>query len=629
MKEIPNKDFSENPQNNYIKKEPIKSKLSSIQFALSPNLSTLNTEKPNELSNQAFPLKSKSLRSMKLNFLDNELRENAGFKLYSENISNRNLNSTYSANEEEKNLIKSKFKNQSELNVSLNFLRGKSLRKSEIKNTFKESLAKSIMSKSNLSNTIGIVSNNTENNFKKFFKKPLTFRINEFEEKNLIEKDDKNKQNKTYAQQKFFAHTMNGNNNINSNLAAKNNSASNNNTNASKNSNLDDIEKVMLVNNEEELVKKYLLPEIKYLSTNERNKLFNYDVNDNSDKFIIKKSNGIFLSDLLKNGGDSPKGGSAAKAKINEKELFELSKTKVNLIETKFGMFPKFLMKTSRFVKFGEAAAAKKLDFKCENRNNSVNTKDFHNNFDAYYNLKNFILKNNYSNNNDKQIINNRNTLNIKNNKIHVENDFCYINEKSKLINKTSSAFNYRQKNPSNDASNIMNLDNTIKNENINDNAILSPFNSNFSHINNNNNPSNTCFISSNGYEINREKYSTVNNRKHNRKIFLDYPQIKFPIQPYKRITVKKKENPNYLTNGSLIRDPKTIKIIKLANEKIAKCLENEKGKIVSDEMSQNLENLGKIESKIADLIEISRVKIKDRIEYNKFSSNNSIVIIK
>jgi len=590
-----------------------------MKLTLRPNLRTLNPEKPYELRNQAFPLKSKSFHSMKLNFLDNELRENAGFKVNSENISNRNLNSIYSANEEDKNLIKSKFKNQSELNVSLNFLRGKSLRKSEIKNTFKESLAKSIMSKSNLSNTIGIVSTNTEYDFKKFFKKPLTFRINEFEEKNIIEKDDKNKQNKTYAQQKFFAHTMNGNNNINSNLAAKNNLTCNSNSNASKKSNLDDIEKVMLVNNEEELVKKYLLPEIKYLSTNERNKLFNYDVNDNSDKFIIKKSNGVFLSDLLKNGGDSPKGDSEAKAKSNEKELFELSKTKVNLIETKFGTFPKFLIKTSGFVKFGEAAAAKKLDFKCENRNNSV----------AYNNLNNFILKNNYSNNNDKLIINNRNTLNIKNNKIHVENDNCYNNEKSKLINKTSSAFNYKQKNPSNNTSNITNLDDTINVENINDNAILSPFISNFSHTNNNNNPSNTCFISSNGYEINREKYWTVNNRKHNRQIFLDYPQIKFPIQPYKRITVKKKENPNYLTNGSLIRDPKTIKIIKLANEKIAKCLKNEKGNFVSDEMSQNLDNLGKIESKIADLIEISRVKMKDRIEYKKFSSNNSIVIIK
>lgn len=635
---------------NYANKEAFQSKLSLKQFSFSSNYNTLNAEKEHDSNNILIsPLKSRRTNSMQINFLDNnnELKLNAGFYLENEKQHYNNINSIIKFNEnklaEKENLIKSKCENQSELNVSLKYLRGKSFRKSEIKNfIFTEKLlSKAKASIRNFSNTIAI-SQNTENAFAQFFKKPLTFRVSEFEEKNQIENNAENKQNKTYAQQRFFAHTMHGKNNLK------------NNKNESKNSNLDDIEKVMLVNNEEELVKKYLLPEIKYMSTQERSKLLNYDVHDNSDKFIIKKSNAVFLSDLLKKESNSIaacNSPSPRAKKIDDLE-FEQRKTKWDLNETKFGMFPKFLIKTSSFVKFGNSAAntsagnyaAKKFNFELDcgsdlskkfglnQANNSVG--DLQN-----FSLNNYNQNDNQNNNNNNEdshthYINNNNALadGLTNNKNEFnENNNYFKDEKQRnLINKTStSTFNFKTNNldlknkADNASNNIINFNNTISSAN----AILSPFNSNIHNANENG--LKTCYIGSNGYEINREKYAISNNRKHNKNIFLNYPQIKNPIQPYKKINVNKKKNTNYLTNGSLIKDPQTIKKIKFANEKIAKNFKNEKGNLVTLQMNENVKELSKIEKRIADLIDLEGEKMKDRHDFKKFTSSNSIVLIK
>lgn len=642
MEQISENELNEIPLK---KKNSAKSKLSLMEFAFSTNFNLLNPLNQTDLKSQISPLKSKRLNSMKLNVIDNnEFRDNSVLKLNNQNSFNNNIINYHKNNynsinsyDQDKDLIRSKIRNQSELNISLKTLRGKSFRKCEIKSIHQSSPNKGLESKSNLSNTAEIANNKTEKGFAKFFKKPLTFRVSEFEEKNLIEKDDKNKQNKTYAQQRFFAHAASGNNNINTKLTNKNNISpiNTNYSKASKNSYLDDIEKVKLINNEEELVKKYVLPEIKYLTTNERNKLFNYDVNDNREKFVIKKSNGIFLSDLLKNEENSTRGVSPINAKSNEKQN-KFRKTKINVNETKFGIFPKFLMKSSGFVKFGGNSAGKKIDLDNQNvRNYSSKKLDFNQTVKADSDVNNFNqTKNNNindNNNNDSNEVyrskNHSKTGMLKNNKIYFENYNWNNEEKIKLVNKTSSsAFNF------NNVTNISNFINTVDIDNNNENANLSPFYSNYSHNTfqyNKIKSSNNHFISRNGYEINRDKYFIANNRKHNRKIILDYPPIKFPIKPYKKLKVSKQENPNYLTNGSIVNDSRIIKDIKLANEKIAKNFKNDKGNVVTNEMSENLIKLEKIEKKIADLIEVSRIKMKDKDEYKKFESNTSLVLIK
>lgn len=638
MQDKTNNDISKVSPGNFLKKEGLRKKLSLMQFAFTPNYNKFNGEKRNEFNAEISPLGKKRLNSMKLNFPPNELRETAGFNLNNEQISNQYPNNNYFPKEPEKDLnIKSKVKNQSELNISLKFLRGKSFRKSEIKFNFKDSPGKGKTTKNNFSNTI-VVSQNTDNAFSKFFKKPLTFRVSEFEEKNQIEKDQKNIENKTYAQQRFFGHTMNENSNTNGNFAAKNKiiSLNSNSSNASKKNYLDDIEKVTLVNNEEELVKKYVLPEIKYLTTNERNKLFHYDVHDNTDKFVIKKSNGVFLSDLLKSGINSPAVNSPLKSKSIEKNC-DMRNTKANVNETKFGDFPKFLMKTSGFVKFGEDAAARKLNFDLDNKYGSPKKIEFHQTINENGYLNNFVLNNDDHNNvtEDSQLIlNNLKKGNFRIDEINKynENDYFYNEEKNKLVNKTDSpSLNFKLNDfqsthkPYN-PSKLPKFNNTINVGNINK-EILSPFYSNFS--NGKKNAFHTSYISSNGYEINRDKYSITNNRKHDRIIFLDYPQIKFPIQPYKKMIGKKKDNPNYLTNGSIIKDPETMKNIQLANERTAMNFKNERENVITLQMTENIDKLSKIEKKIADLIEVSRVNMKDKQEYKKFTSNTSIVMIK
>lgn len=140
-------------------------------------------------------------------------------------------------------LIKSKFVDQSALNVKLNFLKGKSFKKIEkkfIKNNIlnkpnnlqkqnSHDQASIGLNPSNRFNYINtnefnsndIKSSNTNINFNKmtcnfpvknfqetsinkFLKKPISFRITESQEKNISEKDEISKINRTFANQRFF-----------------------------------------------------------------------------------------------------------------------------------------------------------------------------------------------------------------------------------------------------------------------------------------------------------------------------------------------------------------------------------------------------------------------------------------
>jgi len=675
MQDIFVKDSSFAFQGNYTDREENLIKPSLKQLSLSSNLNKLNAEKKDELYNNSSKTSRQQAKqhinsNIQHNFLKaNQITKKAGI--------NTKINETriyYSANEAQKDFIKSNYESQSGLEVSLKILRGKSLRKTEVKkNVIGESSLfnnkPNSFDKSKLRSTM-FVSQNRENAFSQFFKKPLTFRVSEFKERNQIQNNAtfNKQQNKTYAEQRFLGHveltapheaaaaivTVDDLDPILLPIHSSNSNTTIKNNDSSKSSNLnDDIEKVLLVNNEEELVKKYVLPEIKYLSAQEREKLLNYDVHDNSDKFVIKKSHDVFLSSLLKNEFRSfpaATGNKPLKAKNSEKD-FELVNGKVIETDTKFGEFPKFLMKTSAFVKFGKAPAADStknlVDFELDSKNITLTKNLFQtkNSRSSVFNLS-FNKENNNQNDNynieDNEIISRNNIRKrpciINKNKIYDENQYFSNNPDKKMFIKKNytSAFNFKTNkidlsNKAENASIIINFNNTLNIGNINSKNIFTPLYSHFQNSNDNTQKNHfSRYIGSNGYEINKDKYATCNNRKHGRSITLTYPEVKNLIQPYKKITVSRKENPNYLTNGLLIKDPQTIKDIKQANGKTVRNMQNKKENLLKLRMDQITDKLSKIEKRIADIIDTSNIKMNYRQqEYNISSNTNSIITIK
>jgi len=640
--------FGSNPKNKGIKK------LSSIQFNLTPNYKILNTENSSIFQNLNSPLKTKRINSLQFNLNNiNELKET--FDLNANNNNTNNINTLNSTREEQKDkkIIKTKFKNQSELRVSLNFMRGKSLKLTDQTNALAE---KSKKFKSNINNfsctaaTLGF----SESPFSKFFKKPLTFRVSEFEEMNQIENNEKDKKNNTYAQQRFFSNTFSDNT---TNIESNPNFFSENFLSPkflkNKISVTDDIEKVMLINNREELVKTYVLPEIKYLSTQERKALCKYDVNDNSEKIIINKGNGIFLADILKKADKTIQNFSTFRSSSNWKSPETLSydprSIVVNVSDTKFGTFPKFLRKMSNFVRKGES---KKIIENEENKNESFNKNiilkklNFLNSINSNSNLSN-VHNNINSINHTEESLNFNSYQNAKgsstsiNRNINNDNALIFNNEKNKLISKTSvNGFNFNSNNLKdlnniNQNSNIINpgkINNLNNFTNTNSKKNISFYNTKFSNTNVNftsNNKLNTVYISDKGYEIDLNRYVITNNKKNTRDVHMDYPEVKFPVQPYKKFQSKKLVNNNYLTNGSMINNTKMIKNIKILNENIAENFKNDKKLSMTDQMSNNIDKLNIIEKNINKLIESSKVTMKDNKEYRRFNSNNSIIVLK
>lgn len=655
-------------------KATLKGKLSLMHFSPKNNYNLLSTE--NTIGNATnSPFNGKRMNSLQINSLSkNDLFKETPSKT---NINNYNLkitNSNYNPHNlkdnsvnNDQNTIKTKFNNQSELSVSLNFLRGKSLKQTDLAHTLNELNYKK---DSNKNNTFHIKYNNkknfnntkihlndkynTQNAFSKFFKKPLSFRIDEFEEINKIENNDIHKENKAYAQQRFFGNTI-SDNNLAFNAKSSNNNLNDTNLNYQydktklKNSNLDDIEKVTLVNNREELVKKYVLPEMKYLTVEERKKLIKYDVHDQTEKFVINKRQAIFLADLLKvdiNMNRKSKIDSSVfkKVKSNEK-YYDPRKTEIDVSETKYGMYPKFLMRTSSFVRYVDSAykenennkekyqpisfsktiVPKKLNFKnaLSLNNNNCNSTNLEENL--FPQIQNQQLRNS--------------SLSVKN-KFQPENAFG-INNKSdnskttKNSKNSFSGFNFNFNNYNNNHLSSTSLKfgspvNTAKAPNNNiriSTDSISNFNTNKIKNNlrkdSNTNVSDSDYLNSQVPEINSIT------KKNNRLVILDYPQVKFPIQPYKKFDHKANKDNNYLTNGSMLDDPQVIDNIKKSNQQIASNFQNEKEVCITNEMSQNIDKLNVIEGKINKLIQNSKKNMKENRDYRRFNSNSSIVIIK
>lgn len=701
------------PANSSIR-APLKIKLSMMQFSPKANFNLLSTENTTAYNNTNSPFRAaKRINSLQLNPLNNKndlhLRDsfcNINFNSetnfnspsnFNYTLNNNNNYNIYNYNDQK--VIKSKFNNQSELSVSLNFLRGKSLKHLDLRNSFNETSnnnnknskfnkttnnnhnfnSKNKINKNNknFSSTSANLNNFTQNPFARFFKKPLSFRIDEFEEINLLEKDEINKQNKAYAQQRFFGNTVSESNpsfNCKGKITVNDlNSHSNDNSDSfadkinknkiSKNANLDDIEKVTLVNNQEELVKKYVLPEMKYLTTEERKKLVNYYVHDKSERFVINKGNTIFLADLFKGELNKNKKGNlnaensvGFKASRSPEKVYDPRKTEIDVSETKYGMYPKFLMRTSSFVRcidssckneieaedhkgnnrFSQTLVPKKLSFQNAfgvNSNFNMNfNNDIKNDFNANCN-QNSEEMNHFEGNNVPQM---RISANIYaesayNNKYDYK-DFNVNDPKTTKNSKNSlTGFNY---NISNSPSN--NNNNHFKITQNNPADIQNASRTNLANVNNhttdnfNKNITATSYISNQGYEINQNRNLQSQSKKNNRIVILDYPQIKFPVQPYKRLTEHKtKKDLNYITNGSMIDDPETIKKVKEFNEQVASNFKNEKEIYITNEMSQNIDKLNVIEKKINTLIQNSKEGMKENKEYRKFNSDKSIVIIK
>lgn len=328
-------------------------------------------------------------------------------------------------------------------------------------------------------------------------------------------------------------------------------------------------------------------------------------------------------------------------------KTYDPRNTFVNVSDTKFGMFPKFLMKTSGFVRYGEHN--KKVDTE-ENKNDNF----MKNLMPKKLNFNNAINMN-YANNNNTEESGNSSNRNHHGNvrassisvtpNIYIDNAFTYNEDKNKLISKTSSnGFVFNSQNIKN--MNNINIQNSSKGIDCSNKNNFNDLNRKYSstYFNNNNfsntnnllsnknsikNTMSTGYISNKGYEINSLKNSVSISKKNNRKVFLDYPQIKFPIQPYKKFNLKKKENTNYLINGSLVDNVDMINNIRILNEKISSNFKKDKEILITNQMTNNIEKLNNIEKKINKLIESSRDTMKENHEYRKFNSNSSIIIIK
>lgn len=585
------------------------------------------------------------------------------------------------------------------MNVKLNFLRGKSLRKTDIKKLENFNLDNFSLNAQlenydkknnkinsnrspnrqnsiiNINNSEFLHDNNLRNQtkndsknfnescFTKFFKKPLSFRISEFEEKNLLEKDETNKNNRTYASQRFLGNTtreqknfFNDSQRVNGNKTGikYNFSSTVNNFDNDKNlkenpslyalkqnfkkptaAELDDIEKVILVNNEEELIKKYVLPEIKFFSQEKRKKLLNYDVNDNSDKFIIFKGNVVLLSELLKKNTSEQK--ASHTNCIENNDLVTNQRFSINTNnETKLGMFPKFLMKSSSFVKLGESPFKKlvqpNIGFSTNMNLNSnlLSLQDYNNNG----NSTNYILSNN-----NLTILKSNININKKKPKIEIiEEKFPHISKTSANGFAMNSIKNFKKSHKESKKNVLSNK--SVNNFNKSDKNASKTINFNLSNEKNTtypnktsattyNNPYTLGYISDSGYEINKNKNQEVNENKNNRMVYLDYPKIKFPIQPYKKFNGNQKIDFNYLTNGSTINDMDTIEKIKVLNQDIAQNIKKDMEVKLTNEMSENIDKLNVIEKKIHNLIEVSKENMRDNQKFKKFSSDKSIIIQK
>jgi hypothetical protein len=555
----------------------------------------------------------------------------------------------------------------------LNFLRGKSLKQIDFRDSLNESDNKKFSNKNsklnikfnnnikiNFSSTADFSNKNynTQNAFAKFFKKPLSFRIEEFEEINQLENNEINKENKAYAQQRFFANTVSesnlGFNAKDTNTLNDKNINYPHNKSQIKNLYLDDIEKVTLVNNQEELVKKYVLPEMKYLTTEERKKLIKYNVHDKTEEFVIINRPNIFLADLLNgdlnlNGKKNNANFSAENNKKSPEKFYDPRKTEIDVSDTKYGMYPKFLMSSSSFVRCVDSAYKNKNENQNEENKQIAFSKTlvpkklgFKNAFNYNnFNLSNFnnTEENHFPEINTQQQIRNS-SLSIKN-IIHNENGYLYNSNNdpktTKNLKNSFSGFNFNKKNLTNNQNNFSNLDhasplntvNALNNKNSTD-AFL-----NFNNQIKNNfmkksikSISSTCYADSKRNEINPNQKGNSKPKKNNRAVVLDYPQIKIPIKPYKRNNGKVIKDKNYLTNG-LMLDPEVIEEVRKLNQQVAKQFENEKEAYLTNKMSQNIDELNIIEGKINKLIQNSKEGMKQNKNYRRFNSNSSIIIIK
>lgn len=406
-----------------------------------------------------------------------------------------------------------------------------------------------------------------------------------------------------------------------------------------------------MLNNEEELVKKYVLPEAKYYSNEELKKLQQYDVNDESDKFIICKGNGVFLSDLLKS---DIKKSSFQKNPINacEKNEDMNSGTKVDFSRnTQIGIFPKCLRKSSSFVKYGQSP------IKSLNTLNEFINKNIPNISNSYYNdpnknLQNFSLDCNENYREDK-IDSTRSYSNGRINKLYAYNSFKMNNldsSKVNLVNMKKPKLEIKEeyfphifKSSTNgfllnSLKKIRKFKNLISQKFINNyddkreiNACTSKYGKNEEIKKKTQRTRNNIlmheYISNSDYTISNNNMF-LSPKKNNRSIYLDYPQIKFPIKPYRKINNKKNINTNYLTNGLIVNNVDIINEIKGLNKEISDNLKKDVEIKIHNEMSENIDKLNVIEQKIQNLVEISKLTMQKNTKYKNFSSNDSISIL-
>jgi len=646
-------EYFKNSNNNKLQN---KNRHKSIQNSITP-INVFSIQDSNNQSNllknqtkQISPMKINKMDSIRNNLTNNELKEILGFNINFENnlyYNENNINSTISP-KNDKDFVKTKYRNQSELNISLNFLRGKSFRKSDC-NIFSVNQKKNKNFRHSIDSNLNFnyTSVARENPFGKFFKKPITFRIEEFEEKNQLEKNSKDKEFNTYAQQRFFGNSSNNFSNNNYTPDKNNTRDSFMNVQFIKNKKpiMDDIETVKLVNNKEEIIKKYVLPQIKRLTT-ERKDLNIYDINDTTETFVINRGvGGIFLSDILKDKSEKKKSIENLKSPLKNNNLrniqqhYDPRSTFVNVSETKFGTFPKFLRKTSIFVKYEEPI--KKVYSDEENNENFLKNimpkkLSFNNTISLNYNNTKNTEENceTFKKNNNPNMP--KNTIPFTPD-IYIDNAFVYNEDKFKINNKTSSSGFISN---SINIKNTQNTENNSKLINFSNKNTANDFNNKYINTNSNTNNIPINYSTKNilknsytnilGFGRNASRDSFIFSKKNNRKVYIDYPEIKCPIKAYKKyikFDSKKIKKSNYLIDGSLVENVELIKEIQVLNQKISNNFKEVKDISISNEMTKNIENLNKIEKKINNLIESSRETMKENKEYKRFNSNSSIVI--
>lgn len=722
----------------------LKGKFTSFQFSSSSSIKNKNAE------NSSF-FKGSSSQKKRLTFIlsENEANSNSNFEQISKinkdisinkidlhqnnNVNNENNNEYDShSNNDDIKIIKTKFSNQSELKISLAVLRGKRLYKKDLKeNKNVEAVRTSKTSQINSSDiniNMNFISSETGNlEFGKFFKKPLSFRLSEFEDKKRIynnqneeekknvdykrffdidfdeasfHKDKKNENNKRpitmsnkndYFLQENSSTTYLSNKNLN--LDFKKNKNINKILKNNFQANSNDIEKVKLINDEEDLVKKYVLPE---LTTEEKEKQLKYNIDDNSDKVVIHKGNGVFLCDLLKTSNQTLAKNTYSKNGfpkiLSPQNPFDPKNFAVNVDDVKFGMKPKFLVKSCGFVRYGENNKNLEQEHKYQEDNaesDSDKRINFHNTFHLIKknNLSNFNLNNikhdkreknffqkSFSINNNKNTIFSSNSifnrLDIKNengenleensNKIISKNSLSEFslnpynlkkfeiseNKLNTKLNKIPNIENYNHKKNCDYKNNLQKFSKTnivFHNYNKNNNFSSEAFtnedffkNKNFSSTDYANEDFyknkfyGTAYASEKASENNAKRSSFYETKKNFRKIYLEYPNLKFPIQPYRKLDVKSKEKSDSNVNVSIINEIAVLNNIKSMNKNIAKRHKNERVSRVSNALSENMDKLSIIQNKIGNIIGKASEKMQRKMDKHNINSvNNSSISIK